>query len=240
MFAERWTPLILRELLRNSHRFSDLQRGLPGMSQSLLSQRLRSLEREGIIERRPAAGGRGREYHLTPAGAELSELVELLGAWGYRWRIDRLNAKDVNPESVMLFLRRSIAVDRLPPRRVVIRFDFSDGRRRTWWLVLARPEIDLCPTDPGFEVDLYVTANTMALAEALLARRDLRQAIRAELVRVEGGRDLARAFPDWINAPYYARYGRPPDIYPAGATPRPAGDQIVSGRAPGIGTTATP
>lgn len=198
VFAERWTPLILRELLDGSHRFGELRRGMPLISQSLLSQRLKSLERDGVIESQRAPDGRSCEYHLTPAGEALRPVVELLGAWGHRWTVDQLRDEDFDPAVLMWFLHRLILTDRLPKRRVVVRFEFREGRHRLWWLILDGPEVDLCLRDEGFDVDLYVLADPRALANAILGRRDLGQTISAGLVEVEGPRDLVRAFPSWI------------------------------------------
>jgi DNA-binding HxlR family transcriptional regulator len=205
VFAERWTPLILRELLYGSHRFGELRRGIPLISQSLLSQRLRSLEREGVIEARPAVDGRGSEYHLTPAGEALRPVVELLGAWGHQWTVASLRDDDFDPAVLMWCLHRLVVIENLPERRVVVRFDFRAGRQRLWWLVLHRPEVDLCLRDEGFEVDLYVTAEPRVLADAILGRRDLYQAMRAALVEVEGPRELVREFPSWIGVSPFAR-----------------------------------
>ena len=215
IFAERWTPLIVRELLYGSHRFGELRRGLPLISQSLLIQRLRSLERDGVLEVRRAADGRGSEYHLTPAGQALGPVVEMLGAWGYHWTGHQLRAEDFDPGVLMWFLHRLVVVDKLPERRVVVRFELPGERQRLWWLILERPEVDLCLRDEGFEIDLYVTAPARPLADALLGRLELRQAVRAGTVAVEGPPELVRAFPDWIGVTPAARV---PPL--AGATER--------------------
>jgi DNA-binding HxlR family transcriptional regulator len=97
VFAERWTPLILRELLAGSHRFSELQRGLPGIPRALLAQRLGSLQRAGLIERRPTGNGRGGQYHLSPAGLSFRPVVEALGRWGYQWAAEQLRPTTSTP-----------------------------------------------------------------------------------------------------------------------------------------------
>src|ERR687887_1928441 len=124
VFAERWTPLIVRELLAGSHRFSELQRGLPGIPRALLVQRLGSLERAGLVERRPARTGRGWEYHLSVAGEELRPVVESLGRWGWRWAAWELQPDNLDSKLLMWFVRRRIRVDRLPPERVTVRLEF--------------------------------------------------------------------------------------------------------------------
>lgn len=211
VFAERWTPLILRELLCGSHRFSELQRGIPQISQSTLTQRLRFLEREGVIERRRASGGHGWEYFLTPAGEEFGQVLELLGGWGYRWALDHLSADDVDPASVMWFIHRYINVERLPERRVVVRVELREPHRSTWWLILNRPEVELCLRDEGFEVDLLVTADALALTQVLLGHLSLREAIRQRKVEVDGPRDLACGFVGWIGTSQFVRFGHPTD-----------------------------
>lgn len=210
VFAERWTPLIVRELLNGSHRFGELQQGLPGISQSLLTQRLRSLQRDGVVERRCSRHGRGWEYHLTPAGQDLGRVVEQLGAWGYRWATDRLSPADLNPHALMWFMRRRVNVAGLPERRVVVSFTFRDGPRQSFWLVLQRPEVDLCLKAPGFDVDLYVTADTMALTQVYLGHLELRRAMADGLIEVEGPRDLLRALPSWLGVSPFARLHQPP------------------------------
>ena len=162
IFAERWVPLILREMLDGSHRFGELRRGIPLISQSLLAQRLRSLERDGVIEARRTPDGRGSEYHLTPAGKALRPVVEALGDWGHQWTFEQLREEDFDPEVLMWFLHRLVDVDTLPERRVVVRFEFHEGRHRLWWLILHRPGVDLCLRDEGFEVDLYVSTRAGA------------------------------------------------------------------------------
>jgi DNA-binding HxlR family transcriptional regulator len=204
IFAERWTPLILRELLYGSHRFGEFRRGIPLISQSLLAQRLKSLERDGILDVRRTPDGRHTEYHLTPAGEALRPVVELLGAWGHQWTYERLREEDHDPAVLMWFLHRLVHVEKLPRRRVVVHFEFRAGRHRLWWLILDRPHIDLCLRDEGFEIDLYVTTEPKILVEAILGRRDLTLAIQSGLVEVSGPRDLVRAFPSWIGVSPFA------------------------------------
>src|SRR5438105_10763512 len=122
VFAERWTPLILRELFAGSRRFSEIRRGMPLISRALVAQRLRHLEDAGVIQSRPA--GRGREYRLSQAGAEFHGVIEGLGAWGQRWIHGRASAENLDAMLLMWNVRRRLAVDRLPDRRVVVRFDF--------------------------------------------------------------------------------------------------------------------
>jgi len=196
IFAERWTPVILRELVLGSRRFNDIQRGVPRISRALLVKRLRELAAHGVIV--SAAG----EYRLTEAGQELGEVVVHLGTWGARWtapvRRDRLDAK-----LLLWDMRRRIALERLPEKRVVVRFDFRGvpaGHKapKTYWLVMERREVDLCILEPGFEVDVYVDADLAALSRVWLGEIPIRQAMREGGINLHGERQAVRDFPSWL------------------------------------------
>ncbi len=200
VLAERWTPLVLRELLLGSHRFNDLRRGVPLMSRSLLAKRLRELETAGVVERRRVPGREAQEYFLTPAGEELRPIIEGLGAWGQRWVTHELDERDLDPSLLMWDLRRNLRGDQLPDRRTVVRFDFPRlaGPRRFWWLLAGGGDPDICLTDPGFEVDLFVTADLGALTRFWLGRITWRQAEAGGAVELTGPRWLQRSFPRWL------------------------------------------
>jgi DNA-binding HxlR family transcriptional regulator len=206
-FAERWTPLILRELILGSRRFNDIHRGVPRMSRTLLAQRLRELAAAGVV------ASEGGAYSLTASGAELTEVVVRLGEWGQRWgnpvRRDRLD-----PRLLMWDMRRRIAVDRLPRERVVVRFDFkgvpaASRRSATFWLLLERPAADLCVSDPGFEVDLFVEADLGALIRVWLGELPIREAIRNGAIRLSGLGEAVRGFPSWLLLSTLAAVPRP-------------------------------
>lgn len=212
VFAQRWTPLILRELLLGSHRFSELRRGLPRISRNLLTQRLASLERAGLIQRRRRPNGRGFDYYLTQAGEELRPAVAALGTWGYKWAATELRPDNLDAGLLMWFLRRRIRVENLPERRVVIRFDFrAEGARSFWlegqqsfWLILERPLVDLCLGDPRFEVDLTVHADVAVLTRVYLGHISLARAIREGSVEVVGRRELCGGFRHWVGVSPFA------------------------------------
>ena len=210
IFAERWTPVILRELVLGSRRFNDIQRGVPRISRALLVKRLRELVAHGVVSN---AGG---EYRLTEAGQELGEVVVHLGQWGARWtapvRRDRLDAKLLTWD-----MHRRIALERLPENRVVVRFDFRGvpaGHKapRTYWLVLQRPEVDLCIIEPGFEVDLYVDADLASFCRVWLGEVPMRQAIRDGDIRLNGNRQAVREFPSWLLLSTLAAVPRPTEM----------------------------
>lgn len=204
IFAERWTPLILRELLMGGRRFSDIQRGVPRMSRNLLTQRLHSLRSSGIIEQLPADGGHGFEYRLTTAGRELSTVIDALGTWGYRWASKDLTAKDLDPDFLMWSLRRLVRVDALPEERVVLLFRFRGYDDRMFWLVLQRPEVDLCLFDPGYEVQLEIEAPVEALARVCLGHVALLDLMRDGGVEVHGAPHHRNALPSWLGVTRFA------------------------------------
>src|SRR5690242_14121552 len=134
LLDERWTMLVVRELLLGSRRFNDLRRGVPRMSPTLLSKRLHELTAAGLVERRSTDGEVG--YALTAAGEELRPVVEAIGAWGMRWT-GRLGDRDLDPKLLLWDMHRSVDAEALPAGRTVLQFSFPElaGRARTWWLV---------------------------------------------------------------------------------------------------------
>lgn len=213
IFAERWTPIILRELVQGSRRFNEIFQGAPRISRALLARRLRELQAADVIASTPRADGRGREYRLTPAGEELGEIVIKLGEWGQRWTV-RTERKRLDAALLLWDMHRRIALERVPAERTVVRFDLRGApaaprRPRTYWMVIERPEVDLCVTDPGHEVDVYVRADVAALARVWLGDEPLAHALRAGTVRIEGNPRLARAFPTWLQLSTLAAVPRP-------------------------------
>ena len=207
--AERWTPLVLRELLCGSRRFSDLHRGVPLMSRTLLAGRLEQLEDAGIVRSVPRPGGRGREYYLTAAGEELRPLIDCLGEWGQRWARAQVGRGDLDPGLLMWDIHRRVNREALPPERVVVRFDFNGVPAtvrcpRYWWLVLEQREVDLCLKDPGFLVDIVVSADLRTLTRVWMGDVRLAESVRAGLIRLEGPRSLVRAFPTWLTLSAFA------------------------------------
>lgn len=204
IFAERWTPLIVRELLHGERRFSDIHRGVPRISKNLLVQRLDSLERSGIITKNAATNGRGHLYALSEAGRELSTVIDALGNWGYKWASKDLTDEHLDPDFLMWAMRRMVRVDALPEQRVVVMFTFRGYKNRQFWLVLERPEADLCLFDPGYEVNLNVHAEVEALARVCLGHAGLLQVIKSGDVELTGPPRYRRGLPDWLGVTRFA------------------------------------
>lgn len=196
--GERWTPLVLRELILGARRFNEIHRGVPRMSPSLLSRRLRTLEKVGIIERQ-RTGGR-TEYVLTDAGRELAPTLESLAVWGKRWLPATLSEDRADPDLVMWDMHRRMNLDRMPDGRTVIQFEFPDQPRpkQRRWIVGGTGGVEFCITDPGFEVDLFVITDSRTITRVWYGDLDLARAIRDGSIRLHGPRRLCDAFPSWL------------------------------------------
>jgi DNA-binding HxlR family transcriptional regulator len=214
IFAERWTPLILRELFSGSRRFSEIRSGMPLISRTLLTQRLRELEDAGVVESTPLPAGRGREYQLTRAGEEFREVVERLGAWGQRHVGHQFAPDNLDPALLMWAMHRRVNVSRLPKPRVVLRFEFRGLparclQVRTAWMVLEKSGADVCMRDPGFEVDVVVHGEVAALARVHTGHLRFAEGVRAGTIRVEGPRALVQELPRWLLPSHFAEALKP-------------------------------
>lgn len=205
IFAERWTPLILRELLAGSTRFNDLLRGLPRIPRAMLAQRLRSLEAYGVVERRAEQGIETSRYYLTPAGQELATVAVQLGNWARRWGHSEIGAHNLDPDFLLWDMHRGIMVERLPPGRTVVRITLTGACTRDYWLILEQPEPSLCLVDPGFDVDLAVIADTVALHRIWVGEIDLAGALARGTVVLDGPPALRHAFPGWLALGFFTR-----------------------------------
>jgi DNA-binding HxlR family transcriptional regulator len=205
VIGQRWTPLVVRELLCGSTRFNDIHRGIPRMSRSLLTDRLRSLEEVGVVRRRATQSG--VEYHLTEAGEELRPIVMALGHWGARWIGSRLKRDQLDAGFLMWDIRRFMRVDECPDdRRVVIHFRLTDAPsgERFWWLVVCDGEVDLCREDPGDEVTLIVESTLRSLTEVWTGDRRPEDATKARAVRVVGAPPDVVALWRWLGRSVFA------------------------------------
>lgn len=201
LFCERWTALIIRDLAWGAARFSELQRGVPLMSPTLLSRRLRQLEAEGVIERRPIEGSRGSSYHLTPAGRELIPVVEALGVWGQRWARRELAEGEIDLGLLIWGLERSVRAEALGPDRTVVRLELSDQptSTRLWWFVNDRSGVELCLEDPGYEVDLYLMSSLPDMIHLIRGDLPLHRATASGRLEVLGPAKARQALRAWLN-----------------------------------------
>ena len=206
VFAERWTPLIVRELLCGSHRFTELLHGVPGIPRSVLTTRLADLRRAGVVEARRDGNGRGTSWWLTPAGTELGPVVEALGAWGFRHAVETLPADHLDPDLFIWFAHRRIRLELVPHDRVVVEFCFVGPTPIRRWLVIRPPEVEVCRKDPMIDPDLIVSTDAETFARVYLGQVDLATATRAGRVSIEGAPALVRSFPGWFGITHFVRY----------------------------------
>jgi DNA-binding HxlR family transcriptional regulator len=206
LFCQRWTALILRDLGAGATRFSQLRRGAPLASPTLLSQRLKELEAEGVIERRPADGRHGWTYHLTEAGRDFIPLVQALGEWGQRWSRRQLADREMSLTLLMWGLERRVSPVALGPGRRVVKLRFLDQREgaRDWWFVNDGETAELCIDDPGYEVDLYLSTTVPDMIRVYRGDVPLSRAIARGRIEVHGTTSMQRSLPHWLGASPYA------------------------------------
>jgi len=197
--AERWTPLVVQELRGGSCRFNDIRRGIPLISRTLLSQRLKELERVGIVERRSSRDGRAGWY-LTETGIALGPALDLLSEWGLKYAQNPLEEGDLDVTVLVWNIHKRVDPAAFPEGRTTVQFEFVDAAegKKLWWLVNAGGIVDLCPFDPGFPVDLYVTTDLRTMISIWFGRMTWDAGIRSGTVEVIGPRRLRDQMRHWL------------------------------------------
>jgi DNA-binding HxlR family transcriptional regulator len=199
VLGERWTLLLVRELLQGSRRFSDLQRGLARMSPSLLTKRLKELEAAGLVVRVRSAGQKGFEYELTQAGRDLNPVVMELARWGLTWVRSTMARDELDLDLLMLDIQRGMKRELLPAGKVVIEIRFTDQKRHArWWLVLDKRDVDVCSVDPGVDVDIYLSGATEDFVRYWMGDIDWGTATRQRRIAMRGNAGLLRELPKWL------------------------------------------
>jgi DNA-binding HxlR family transcriptional regulator len=203
----KWTPLVLRELLSGSTRFNDLRRGVPLMSPTLLSKRLKQLDDAGVISAHATGPSGAAEYKLTAAGENLRDVIMSLGDWGQRWIESSITLKNLDPSLLMWDMRRNIAPTSLPDHRCTVQFVYPelDADRSTWWLVIDGGDVDLCRVDPGFDVDLYVHSKLRSMTAVWMGHATLKAEIDAGNITLTGNKAIARSMHGWLGLSPFAR-----------------------------------
>jgi DNA-binding HxlR family transcriptional regulator len=198
--GERWTLLLIRELLCGSHRYNDFKRGLPLISPTMLSQRLNILQERGLIELKRSSDNKSREYHLTLAGRELEPIVMGLGEWGARWVRSQMSDGDLSVELLMWDIRRTINSTALPPGRTVLHFEFKDLNKtyRNWWLLAENGDIDLCVDDPGFDPDVTFNSDLKTMTQLWLGDTTIDKAESSGKLELIGSSQLIRDISEWF------------------------------------------
>jgi DNA-binding HxlR family transcriptional regulator len=210
IICNRWTALVLRELLAGTTRFNDLRRGVPRMSPSLLSKRLKELEEAGVVDARRTRQPGVVEYRLTQAGEELRGVVDSLGFWGQRWIESSLSLKNLDPALLMWDMRRNLRPQPLPPRRCTLKFVYPELRadRRSWWLVIDGESVDLCLRDPGYDVDLHVRGSLRTMTAIWMGITKLERELKAGNINIDGEKAIVRSMHHWFGLSPFAKADR--------------------------------
>ena len=206
IFCARWTPLVLREMICGSTRFNDIRRGLPRISPTLLSKRLKELEKAGLIEERKIGRKDTVEYRLTEAGEDLREVIMSLGRWGHRWIESSLSLKNLDPSLLMWDMRRHLVPSVLPKQRCTVKFVYPELKvgRKTWWVVIDKNQVDVCPVDPGYEINLHVRSSLRSMTSVWMGMTTLKSEIEAGNIELSGEEAIARSMHEWLGLSPFA------------------------------------
>ena len=197
--GERWTLLVVRELLMGCRRFSEFQRGLPSISPTLLTKRLTDLEEKGLLIKKRIPSQKGYEYFPTNPCKELMPVLEQVGMWGMHWARDQMLDEEFDPELLMLYLERSIQTDQLPGGQTVIRFNFMDVQDYpNWWIVVEEGAVEVCTKDPGKEVDVYFNCCVRLMCELWMGDISYKQALANNRLQLIGSKALTRNVSQWL------------------------------------------
>ena len=191
VLGERWTLLILRDLLCGRTRFNDLARSQPGLSRSLLAKRLRQLEQAEVVERLDG------EYLLTDAGRDLEPIVFGIGEWGAKWTFGEPDEDELDAEVLSWWMQGRLDCSVLPDRRIVLHVRYTDDPGR-FWFVIEDGSASVCVSDPGYEVDLTLTSDLRTMYRVWLGHLPLKRAMRDGALAVDGQRALVRVVPELL------------------------------------------
>ena len=199
LIGDRWTLLIIRDMLTDTRHFNDLVRGLPGISRALLAKRLKQLEEADIVEKRVNETGRQTTaYHLTQSGQELNGVITALMLWGADWAFSDPTMEQLDPLLLMWWIHNRVRTEQLPQERITIQFDFYGAETVTYWLVLTEKDATICLTDPGYEINVLITADLATFFKVWLGRIEFAEALESGEVKIDGIPRLTRGFPEWF------------------------------------------
>ena len=206
LLAERWTPIIVRNLLTGCRTFTEIRQGAPGIPPALLTKRLSTLERAGIVARERLPAGRGWSYRLTEQGQQLKAVCDAMGQWGARWL--EIEPHHQDPAYVLWATTKLVNADMLPDRTVVVRFELTDPPGDRYWMLLRKPTPELCTRGTGYVEDIIARTDAACLIDIHLRRISFSQAQLAGRLLLEGPRQLTDAFMTWLRPSPYAAADR--------------------------------
>jgi DNA-binding HxlR family transcriptional regulator len=199
VLTERWTLLLVRDLLLGARYFNDFRRSIPLITPAMLTKRLRMLEEVGIVKHDVSNGSGRLEYRLTEAGRELKPFVEAAGVWGQRWARSKLTHGELHPGTLMWDIHRFVKVDHLPKRRTVMNVEFTDlSAMKHWWLVVHAGEVDVCLDDPGYEVDIWIACTLLALTQVFMGDISIAGAKATGRLALSGNVSILKRMPLWL------------------------------------------
>jgi DNA-binding HxlR family transcriptional regulator len=198
ILGDRWTLLIVRDMICGAQHFNAMERGLPGIPKAVLNNRLKRLQQAGIVERQAEPSGRKSHYELTQAGWEIYPIVETLTHWGAKWAFGEPEKSELNPVLLLWWMHDRVDRERLPGQRVVVEFHFVESRSERYWLVLNKEDVSVCIHHPGFEIDMLVTAELSAFFQVWLGRMAFSDALREQRIQLDALPALMREFPAWF------------------------------------------
>jgi DNA-binding HxlR family transcriptional regulator len=212
VIGDRWNPLVLRELLCGSRYFNEISRGVPLMSRALLAQRLKELETAGVVASYKKKTGQGYEYVLTPAGEALRQVIEAMATWAQQWGGRHIAPEDLDDALLMWATKHHINLEVAPQQKIVLQFDFRGltkgcKTQRSYWVVIEAEEVDMCQKDPGFEVDVFISADLSAFTHVWMGYTSLDLAMKQGTIAFEGDRDLVSQVYKWLDLNGERLYG---------------------------------
>ena len=206
ILCEKWVILVLRELMMGSTRFNDFRRGLPRISPTILSRRLKTLEEQGVIYREQKENRGSYEYRLTESGEELRPIILGFGTWGHRWAKNKITKDDLDAGFLLWDMRRRLNVEYFGNSRVVIHIEFTDQKKndRYWWMIIEQHEIDLCFEDTGHEPDIIISTTLSTMTKVWLGYRSLASAIKNDEIKLIGQSTHLKNVAKWIGGSSFA------------------------------------
>jgi DNA-binding HxlR family transcriptional regulator len=205
VLGEKWTLLIVRELVLGATRFSQIQRAIPRISPTVLNKRLAELQAHGVIVRKRIPEQRGFEYQLTESGRELFPLILQMAQWGMRWARSNMSDEELDVEMLMADIQRRIDPSKLPGGQTMLKFNYTDlDNFAEWWVKISGDHVELCLDDPGYEVNVYFTATLRTMTEVWMGDLSLRKAQADGRLKIVGPSTLLRNINSWFPLHLYA------------------------------------
>lgn len=198
--CNRWTLLVFREMLFGSTNFNDISRGVPRMSRTLLSSRLKELVNIGLVSRREKRSTGHVDYVLTEAGKALEPVVFSMASWGQEWLETEPSIEHIDVGFLMWDIRRNVKLHPDLPNPFVVHIFLTDvaENKSQHWLVFEDKEVDLCYIDRGFHADVDIEVSARKLTKVWMGWEDFEQAIRDKALKITGPEKYTSIAQHWL------------------------------------------